>query len=128
MGERGGIDRQRAVAIGLDADLAQRFPQATAAIVTATSTVIGFRVAITAMRFAGLYASGGVIRMGASFVGLAVNAMNAASTVKTAFSTISTAMTGGAGRRPSRTKPGKHTKALLQCENLPALGRLLVSA
>ncbi|MBN9029097.1 MAG: phage tail tape measure protein [Rhizobiales bacterium] len=80
-------------------DLAQRFPQATAAIVTATSTVIGFRVAITAMRFAGLYASGGVIRMGASFVGLAVNAMNAASTVKTAFSTISTAMTGGAGRR-----------------------------
>lgn len=42
-------------------DLAQRFPTLTAGIIGATAAVVAFRIALTALRFAGLYAIGSFI-------------------------------------------------------------------
>ncbi|MCO5135990.1 MULTISPECIES: phage tail tape measure protein [unclassified Shinella] len=45
------------------ADLAERYPEATSAIVAATAAVVGFNIAMTATRFAFLWTKGGVLSM-----------------------------------------------------------------
>lgn len=45
-------------------DLAKHYPNLTAAITAATAALVAFRIAATAARFAGLYAIGGIIRLG----------------------------------------------------------------
>ena len=51
-------------AIGPLADIAQRFPQVTAAIVGLTAAVIGFRVAVIGFQYAGLFMKGAVLDIG----------------------------------------------------------------
>lgn len=66
-------------------DLAQRFPALTAGIIAATSAVIAFRIALTALRFAGLYALGGMISTAIGFTTFA----GAATAVGAALAAIS---------------------------------------
>ncbi|MGE8103553.1 phage tail tape measure protein [Allorhizobium sp. NPDC080224] len=66
-------------------DLAQRFPALTAGIVGATAAVIAFRIALTALRFAGLYALGGMISTAIGFTTFA----GAATAVGAALAAIS---------------------------------------
>lgn len=66
-------------------DLAQRFPTLTAGIIAATSAVIAFRIALTALRFAGLFALGGMISTAIGFTTFA----GAATAVGAALAAIS---------------------------------------
>lgn len=52
-------------------DLAGRYPEVTSAIVAATSALVGFNIAMTAARFAGLFMVGGVLRSALAFTNLA---------------------------------------------------------
>lgn len=52
-------------------DLAERYPQLTSVIVGATAAVVAFRIALTALRFAGLYAIGGIISAAISLTSVA---------------------------------------------------------
>ena len=66
-------------------DLAERFPALTAGIIGATAAVIAFRIALTALRFAGLYALGGMISTAIGFTSFA----GAATAVGAALAAIS---------------------------------------
>lgn len=61
-------------------DLAQRFPTLTAGIIAATSAIIALRIALTALRFAGLFAFGGLLSAAIKLgpVASALSAMGAA--------------------------------------------------
>ncbi|GAA4182768.1 hypothetical protein GCM10023069_61140 [Shinella granuli] len=56
------IDKVAPIVTGI-ADLAERYPEATAAIVAATAAVVGFNIAMTATRFAFLWTKGGILSM-----------------------------------------------------------------
>lgn len=66
-------------------DLAERFPALTAGIIGATAAVVAFRIALTALRFAGLYALGGLISSAIGFTTFA----GAATAVGAALAAIS---------------------------------------
>ncbi len=72
--------------------LAQRFPQAATAIVAATSALIGFRVAMTAMRFAGLYAAGGLIKIATGFVSVGSTIFSTVTTIRGATAALRVAL------------------------------------
>lgn len=81
------IDKVAPVITGI-ADLAERYPQATSAIVAATAAVVGFRVALTAIQFAGLFAKGSLISMASTvvtFAGALLSALNPLKIVRTAL-------------------------------------------
>ncbi|MCW5712255.1 phage tail tape measure protein [Shinella sp.] len=56
------IDKVAPIVTGI-ADLAERYPEATSAIVAATAAVVGFNIAMTATRFAVLWTKGGILSM-----------------------------------------------------------------
>ncbi|MCO5138313.1 MULTISPECIES: phage tail tape measure protein [unclassified Shinella] len=56
------IDKVAPIVTGI-ADLAERYPEATSAIVAATAAVVGFNIAMTAARFAFLWTKGGILSM-----------------------------------------------------------------